>query len=75
MLTYADATRMLPLLTYAGVKMAARVAASLNRAAHAEVYTARTLGEYVQTAVRLARNAPRGEQLRQVYLSLLALLE
>jgi hypothetical protein len=38
----------------------------LNRAAHAEVYTARTLGEYVETAVRLARNAPRSELLRQV---------
>jgi protein O-GlcNAc transferase len=40
-----------PLLTKAEIKMAARVAAGMNRAAEADVYTARTREEYVEIAV------------------------
>ena len=53
-----------PLLTMADGKMAQRVAAGMNRAASAGVYTVRTRGEYVDLAVRLGRNARRSQRLR-----------
>ena len=54
-----------PLLTFAGTKMAARVAAGMNRAARAQLYTARSVDDYINLAVRLARRPSRADTLRR----------
>mmetsp|Transcript_14009 Transcript_14009/g.21799 ORF Transcript_14009/g.21799 Transcript_14009/m.21799 type:complete len:108 (-) Transcript_14009:117-440(-) len=44
--------------------MAQRVAGAMNRAAGLSFYTARTLQEYVEMAIRLARRPKAAEELR-----------
>jgi len=58
-----------PLLTWPRIKMASRVAASMNRAARAPMYTVRTLQEYEELAVKLCQAKRRSARMRDMVFS------